>query len=174
MDLVALRRQIGVVLQDAFLFRGSLRENIAVTRPEATLAEIMDAARQAGAEEFIEQLPQGYDTLLEEGAVNLSGGQRQRLAIARALLRNPPILILDEATSALDPDSEALVVANLERFARGRTTLAISHRLSTIRGADTILVLDQGKLIAHGSHRHLVESCALYRNLWAQQTSRAA
>ncbi len=174
MDLVDLRRQIGVVLQDAFLFRGSVRDNIAVTRPDASFAEIIAAARQAGAEEFIEQLPQGYNTLLEEGAVNLSGGQKQRLSIARALLRDPPILILDEATSSLDPDSEAMVVANLERDAHRRTTLAISHRLTTIRNADRILVLDRGRLVGNGPHAELIATCAVYRQLWQQQTSRAA
>lgn len=174
LDLVDLRRQIGVVLQDAFLFRGTVRDNIAVTRPDAGLADIVEAARSAGAEEFIEQLPQGYETLLEEGAVNLSGGQKQRLAIARALLRDPAVLILDEATSALDPESEAVVVASLERFARRRTTLAISHRLTTIRNADRILVLDKGQLVGNGSHAELLRSCAVYQRLWQQQTSRAA
>ncbi|MBS7533755.1 peptidase domain-containing ABC transporter [Ancylobacter sonchi] len=174
MDLADIRRQMGVVLQDAFLFRGSVRDNIAATRPGASLAEIMEAARQAGAQDFIELLPQGFDTLLEEGATNLSGGQKQRLAIARALLRDPPILILDEATSALDPESEAVVVANLERFARQRTTIAISHRLTTIRSADLIVVLDRGRVVGHGPHEALLRDCPLYRQLWGQQTSRAA
>ena len=174
MDLADIRRQMGVVLQDAFLFRGSVRDNIAATKPGASLAEIMEAARQAGAQDFIELLPQGFDTLLEEGATNLSGGQKQRLAIARALLRDPPVLILDEATSALDPESEAIVVANLERFARQRTTIAISHRLTTIRGADMILVLDRGRVVGQGRHEALLRDCPLYRQLWGQQTSRAA
>lgn len=173
-DLVDLRRQIGVVLQDAFLFRGSVRDNIAVTKPDATFAEIVAAARAAGADTFIETLPQGYNTLLDEGAVNLSGGQKQRLSIARALLRDPPVLILDEATSALDPESEAVVVASLERFARRRTTLVISHRLSTIRNADRILVLDRGRLVGNGPHAELLETCPIYRALWRQQMSHAA
>ncbi len=174
MDLADLRRQMGVVLQDAFLFRGSVRDNIAATRPGASLAEIIAAARQAGALDFIEDLPQGFETLLEEGAVNLSGGQKQRIAIARALMRDPPILILDEATSALDPESEALVVANLEKIARGRTTIAISHRLSTIRKADVIIVLDRGRVVGQGPHEALLRDCPLYRQLWGQQASRAA
>jgi ATP-binding cassette, subfamily B, bacterial HlyB/CyaB len=171
-DLTHLRRSIGVVPQDAFLFRGSVRENIAVTRPEASLAEIVEAARLAGAEEFIQRLPRGYDTPLVEGAVNLSGGQKQRLSIARALLRKPLILILDEATSALDPDSEAVVQSSLRHIARGRTTIVISHRLTTIRDADTILVFERGRIIDAGSHDDLVKRCAIYRQLWMRQTRR--
>jgi subfamily B ATP-binding cassette protein HlyB/CyaB len=171
-DLTHLRRSIGVVPQDAFLFRGSIRENIAVTRPDAPFAEIVEAARLAGAEEFIQRLPRGYDTPLVEGAVNLSGGQKQRLSIARALLRRPPILILDEATSALDPDSEAVVQASLRHIAKGRTTIVISHRLTTIRDADTILVFERGRIIDAGPHDDLVKRCAIYQQLWMQQTRR--
>jgi ATP-binding cassette subfamily B protein len=171
-DLTHLRRGIGVVPQDAFLFRGTIRENIAITRPEASLAEIAEAARLAGAEEFIQRLPRGYDTPLVEGAVNLSGGQKQRLSIARALLRRPPILILDEATSALDPDSEAVVRDSLRHIAKGRTTIVISHRLTTIRDADAILVFERGAIIDSGPHDDLLGRCALYRQLWMRQTSR--
>ena len=127
------------------------------------------AARLAGAEEFIERMPNGYETYIEEGSPNLSGGQRQRLAIARALITDPRILILDEATSALDPESEALVNANLLRIARGRTMVIVSHRLSSLVDCDQILVLDQGKVMDIGPHRELLERCAVYRQLWAQQ-----
>ncbi|NJL71215.1 MAG: peptidase domain-containing ABC transporter [Candidatus Competibacteraceae bacterium] len=174
-DLSHLRRHIGVVPQDAFLFRGSVRENIAITRPEATFEEVVVVAELAGAREFIEKLPKGFETLLEEGAVNLSGGQKQRLSIARALLRRPPILILDEATSALDPDSEAIVVGRLGQISRGRTTIVISHRLVTIRHADMILVLEGGRIVGCGRHEALLDParpCTVYRHLWQQQTER--
>ncbi|PWC40882.1 peptidase C39 [Azospirillum sp. TSO35-2] len=169
LDLGHLRRSIGVVLQENFLFRGSIRDNIAMTRPEATREEIVEAARLAGADEFIHRLPDGYDTLVEEGATNLSGGQKQRIAIARALLTQPRILILDEATSALDPDSEAIVMANLRRIARGRTVLIVTHRLSTLTGCDTIAVLDQGRLLDLAPHATLLDRCGEYRHLWQQQ-----
>ena len=127
------------------------------------------AAQLAGAEEFIERLPNGYDTVVEEGAANFSGGQRQRLAIARALLVDPPILILDEATSALDAESEAIVNANLLRIAQNRTVIIISHRLSALSMADTILVLERGKFYAVGHHKKLLGSCDIYQSLWSQQ-----
>jgi ATP-binding cassette subfamily B protein len=168
-DLAHLRRQVGVVLQDNFLFRGTVRDNIAITRPEATFDEIAAAAAAAGADEFIERLPQGFDTPLEENAANLSGGQKQRLAIARALLAQPRVLILDEAASALDPESEAIFMRNLARIAVGRTVVMISHRLSTLVDADAILVLQQGRLIDTGRHVELVARCAPYRQLWEQQ-----
>ena len=168
-DLSHLRNHMGVVLQDSFLFRGSVRDNVAATRADAAFDDIVAASRNAGAAEFIEQLPQGYATELEEGAVNLSGGQRQRLAIARALLRDPAILILDEATSALDPESEAAVQANLGRIAHRRTTIVISHRLSMVRPADLIVVLDQGRIAGAGRHEALLRSCPLYAGLWTQQ-----
>ena len=131
-DVDHLRRSIGVVLQENFLFSGTIRENIAAAKPDATFDDIVQAARLAGAEEFIDRLPRGYETFIYEGSPNLSGGQRQRLAIARALIVDPPILILDEATSALDADSEAIVNANISRIAHGRTLIIISHRLSSL------------------------------------------
>jgi subfamily B ATP-binding cassette protein HlyB/CyaB len=169
LDLDHLRSSIGVVLQENFLFRGTIRENIAMGKPNATMDEIMRAARLAGADEFIERLPRGFDTLLEEGSANLSGGQRQRLAIARALLRDPPILILDEATSALDAESEAIVQANLMSIAQGRTLIIISHRLSSLVPAHAILVLERGKAVDMGRHHELLKRCDIYQSLWNQQ-----
>jgi ATP-binding cassette subfamily B protein len=168
-DLPHLRSQVGVVLQQSFLFRGTVRENIGSTKPDAALEEIVTAATASGADEFIKNLPQGYDTLLEEGGTNLSGGQQQRIAIARALLRQPRILILDEATSALDPDSEAILQANLAGIAKGRTVIIVSHRLSSLVAADKIIVLDRGKLVDQGSHAELMSRCTTYRHLWNQQ-----
>src|SRR6201994_968427 len=151
-NLRHLRQSFGVVLQENFLFRGSIRDNIIAGRPGLTLADAVHASRLAGAEEFIERLPNGYETYIEEGSPNLSGGQRQRLAIARALIHDPRILILDEATSALDPESEALVNANLLRIARGRTMMIVSHRLSSLVNCDQIMVLERGKLMDIGPH----------------------
>ena len=151
-DLRHLRQSLGVVLQDNFLFRGSIRDNIIAGRPGLTLADAVRAARLAGAEEFIERMPNGYETYIEEGSPNLSGGQRQRLAIARALIHDPRILILDEATSALDPESEAVVSANLLRIAKGRTMIIVSHRLSSLIDCDQILVLEQGKVVDIAPH----------------------
>ncbi|MBV9786327.1 MAG: peptidase domain-containing ABC transporter [Acidisphaera sp.] len=168
-DLPHLRRSFGVVLQDNFLFRGSVRDNIIASRPGLTIEDAVRAARLAGAEEFIERMPAGYETIIEEGSPNLSGGQKQRLAIARALICDPRILILDEATSALDPESEALVNANLLRIARGRTMVIVSHRLSSLTECDQILVLDKGKVMDLAPHPVLVERCAVYRQLWLQQ-----
>ena len=170
-DLSHLRRQIGVVLQENFLFRGSIRENLCVTKPDATFEEIVAAAQTAGADEFIERMPQGYDTLLEENAANLSGGQKQRLSIARSLISNPRILILDEAASALDPESETIFINNLSRIAVGRTVIMISHRLSTLVNAHTILVMQNGKLVDSGPHKELLTRSETYSNLWHQQTS---
>lgn len=169
-DRVHLRRHVGVVLQENFLFRGTVRENIAVSRQDATFEEVVQAARLAGADEFIQRLAKGYDTMLEEGAVNLSGGQKQRLAIARALLRQPSILILDEATSALDPESEAILQQHMPAITRGRTTLIVSHRLSMIRNADAIIVLNEGKMAGYGRHDELLRTCPIYRHLWTIQT----
>jgi subfamily B ATP-binding cassette protein HlyB/CyaB len=168
-NLTYLRRSLGVVMQDNFLFRGTVRDNIIAGRPGLTLEDAVRAARLAGAEEFIECLPKGYETWIEEGSANLSGGQRQRLAIARALVTDPRILILDEATSALDPESEALVNANLMRIAEGRTMVIVSHRLSSLVNCDRILVMDRGRAVEMGPHRELVEGCAVYRQLWLQQ-----
>ena len=168
-NLRHLRQSFGVVLQDNFLFRGSIRDNILAGRPGLTLEDAVRAARLAGAEEFIERMPNGYETYIEEGSPNLSGGQKQRLAIARALITDPRILILDEATSALDPESEALVNANLLRIARGRTMVIVSHRLSSLTECDQILVLEKGKVMDIAPHRVLLERCAVYRQLWAQQ-----
>ena len=168
-NLAHLRRSFGVVLQDNFLFRGTIRENILAGRPGLTLTDAVRAARLAGAEEFIERMPLGYETWVEEGSPNLSGGQRQRLAIARALIHDPRILILDEATSALDPESEALVNANIKRIAHGRTMVIVSHRLSSIMDCHQIMVMDRGKVIDLGTHDELVHRCAIYRHLWSQQ-----
>ncbi len=169
-DLAHLRQHIGVVLQDNFLFRGTVRENIAVTQPSATFDAIVEAAGIAGADEFIERLPQGYDTLLEENGANLSGGQKQRLAIARAMLRQPRILILDEAASALDPESEAIFLGNLSRLAAGRTVIIVSHRLSTLTNADAIMVMNRGVIADAGRHEELLKRCQIYAHLWQQQT----
>jgi len=168
-DLYHLRTNIGVVLQESFLFRGTIRDNILIAKPDASPEEMIEAAQLAGADEFIERLPRGYDTMLEEHASNLSGGQKQRLAIARALIVNPPILIFDEATSALDPESEAIILRNLKRIASGRTVLMISHRLSSLVDCDQILVLDRGQLKDSGTHHDLLRRSGDYRHLWNQQ-----
>jgi ATP-binding cassette subfamily B protein len=168
-DIDHLRGSIGVVLQENFLFRGTIREAIGVAKPDATFEEIVVAARLAGAEEFIERLPRGYETFVQEGSTNLSGGQRQRLAIARALIMDPRILILDEATSALDAESEAIVNANLLRIARSRTLVIISHRLSSLVASDAILVLERGRVYDIGRHEELLERCDIYSGLWHQQ-----
>jgi len=173
-DLVHLRSSIGVVLQDNFLFRGSVRDNIASARPDATFEEVAEAARMAGADEFIERLPRGFDTMLEENAANLSGGQKQRLAIARALITDPKLLIFDEATSALDPDSEAIIRRNLASIAKGRTVIIVSHRLSTLTDADAILVIERGRVADVGRHEQLLTRCVTYRHLWNQQTRQVA
>jgi ATP-binding cassette subfamily B protein len=170
-DLSHLRQQIGVVLQENFLFRGTVRENISMTRPDASFEEIVEVAQAAGADEFIERMPQGYDTPLEENASNLSGGQKQRLSIARALLSKPRILILDEAASALDPESEAIFIRNLSRIAVGKTVIMISHRLSTLVNAHAILVMQNGRLMDSGRHEELLTRCSTYQHLWNQQTS---
>jgi ATP-binding cassette, subfamily B, bacterial HlyB/CyaB len=170
-DVDHLRRSIGVVLQENFLFTGTIRENISAAKADATFDEVVRAARLAGAEEFIDRLPRGYETHIFEGSPNLSGGQRQRLAIARALIVDPRILILDEATSALDAESEAIVNANISRIAKGRTMIIISHRLSSLISADAILVLERGQVEDIGRHEELLRRCDIYSALWHQQTS---
>jgi ATP-binding cassette subfamily B protein len=169
LDLAHLRTRIGVVLQENFLFRATVRENIAMTKPAASLEEVVRAAQIAGAHDFIQRLPHGYSTMLEESAANLSGGQRQRLAIARALIHDPPILVFDEATSALDPESEAIIQQHLGGIAHGRTIIIITHRLSFVARADAIVVVDQGRIVQVGSHGVLVRNCLPYNQLWTQQ-----
>ncbi|HMO25406.1 MAG TPA: ATP-binding cassette domain-containing protein, partial [Tepidisphaeraceae bacterium] len=164
-----LRRSIGIVQQDSFLFSGTIRDNIKYGRPKATDDEVIAAAQAANAHEFIMQLDGQYDALLGERGVNLSGGQKQRISIARALLKNPRILILDEATSALDSESESLVQEALARLMSGRTCFIIAHRLSTVRDADRIIVLQQGRLMESGSHDQLVAADGLYARLVRQQ-----
>ena len=164
-----LRSSIGVVLQENYFFSGTVRENIALTKQNATLEEVIYAAKLAGADEFVQKLPRGYDTVLEENASNLSGGQKQRLAIARALLTNPPILIFDEATSALDPESECVIQQNLKAISRGRTVLIISHRLSIVSHADNIVVIDSGTLSDTGNHKELLSRDGIYKEFWTQQ-----
>jgi ATP-binding cassette subfamily B protein len=163
--LESLRANVGVVFQDSAVFSRSILENIRIGRPEATQAEIEQAARQAQAHDFITQLPKGYDTMVGERGVNLSGGERQRLAIARALLKNPPILILDEATSSLDTATEARIQQALDTLMRGRTTFIIAHRLSTVRRADMILVLRQGRIVERGRYEELVAQGQLFAEL---------
>lgn len=165
-----LRRGIGLVSQDVFLFHGTVRENISYGSPDATISQIKDAAKSAEAEEFIQQLPDGYDTVVGERGQKLSGGQKQRIAIARAILKDPPILILDEATSAVDNETEAAIARSLEKITQNRTTIAIAHRLSTIRHSDCIYVMEQGKLIEQGTHEELIAQDGTYNNLWRVQT----
>jgi ATP-binding cassette subfamily B protein len=168
-SLVDLRREIGVVLQESVIFSGSVFDNIRYGAPDATFAQVQQAAAMAAAAGFIEALPQGYDTFLGERGVRLSGGQRQRIAIARAILKNPPILLLDEATSALDAASERLVQTALDNAAQNRTTLVIAHRLATVQQADRIVVLEQGRIVAQGRHAELLLSSPLYAQLAALQ-----
>ena len=167
-----LRKQISVVTQDTYLFHGTVAENLRFGNPDATQAELEEAARAANAHEFISHLPRGYETVVGERAVRLSGGQKQRIAIARALLKDAPILILDEALSSVDAENEALIVQALDRLIEGRTTLRIAHRLSSVVNADRILVLDEGRLVEAGSHGELVAAGGLYANLMAQQQER--
>jgi len=168
-DRSSLRRQIGIVSQETVLFDDLIRNNIAYSRPDATDEQIIEAAQAAYAWEFIERLPQGLDTLVGENGLKLSGGQRQRLAIARALLRDPPILILDEATSSLDSESEKLVQRALENLVKARTTLIIAHRLSTVQHADRIVVMNRGKIEEIGTHAELIKQGGLYTRLYQTQ-----
>ena len=169
MDIQHLRMNVGVVPQENFLFSGTVRDNISIACPGAKLSEVVRSAQLAGAEEFIERMPRGYDTMLEEGATNLSGGQRQRLALARALILEPPVLILDEATSALDAESEAIINANLARIAKERTIICVSHRLSMLVPASAILVMERGKVYDIGKHEDLLHRCDIYKHMWYQQ-----
>ena len=167
--LKSLRRQVGLVLQDAFIFPTSVAENIAFGRPGASREDVIAAAQAANADGFIQRLPQGYDTVVGERGATLSGGEKQRLSIARAFLKDSPILILDEPTSALDARTEAALLEALERLMAGRITILIAHRLSTIRGADEILVIDDGRIIERGSHAQLIDRNGLYCALYRQQ-----
>lgn len=166
MTMESLRGQIGVVMQDVYMFSGRVRDNIEYGRPGATLEEIKEAARRAGADEFIEKLPDGYDTYVGERGVKLSGGQKQRISIARVFLKNPPVLILDEATSALDNESERIVQKSLDELAKGRTVFTIAHRLTTIKNADNILVLTEDGIVESGKHDDLIEKKGLYHYLY--------
>jgi ATP-binding cassette subfamily B protein len=168
--LVELRRAVGYVGQDVFLFQGTVRENLAYGRPGATDADLARAARLAEAHEFIAELPDGYDTMVGERGQKLSGGQRQRLSIARAILKDPPVLVLDEATSAVDNETEAAIQRSLELVGRDRTVVVIAHRLSTVRHADRIHVLEEGRIVESGSHDELVARRGLYAALWRIQT----
>ena len=167
-----LREAIGIVQQDVYLFGGTVRENIAYGRPDATDAQIVEAARRANIHEFVMGLPEGYDTFVGERGARLSGGQKQRIAIARVFLRNPRILILDEATSALDNESERAIQASLEELSEGRTTLVIAHRLSTIRGADLIAVVEDGRVVEQGTHDELLELGGTYARYYEMQFGR--
>ena len=169
LSLASLRAQIGIVTQDTILFNDSLRNNIAYGQPNVPLAMVKAAAEAALANGFIGELPEGYDTVIGERGVRLSGGERQRIAIARALLKNAPILILDEATSALDSESESLVASALQNLMSGRTTVVIAHRLSTVRRADRIVVLENGAINDIGSHEHLMARLGTYRRLYDLQ-----
>jgi ATP-binding cassette, subfamily B, bacterial len=173
MRVRALRRQVAIVLQESFILPLSIAENIAYGRPEATREEIVAAAAAANATDFIDRLPDGYDTIVGERGMTLSGGERQRLAIARAFLKDAPVLILDEPTAALDAATESLVLDALAKLVRGRTTLVIAHRLSTLRDADRILVLDRGALVEQGTHDALIAGGGLYAQLWRRQMRRA-
>jgi subfamily B ATP-binding cassette protein HlyB/CyaB len=173
-DAAQLRRQIGVVLQDNWLFNRSVRENIAIADPAAPLESVIHAATLAGAHEFVSELPEGYDTVVGEQGASLSGGQRQRIAIARALFTQPRILIFDEATSALDYESEAVIQRNMPSICKGRTVIVIAHRLSSVRHAQRILVMDKGRIVESGSHEALLQGGGVYAQLWAMQSGAPA
>jgi ATP-binding cassette, subfamily B, bacterial len=167
------RRHIGLVLQEPFLFFGTIAENIAYGKPNATRAEIISAARAAHAHEFILRLPHGYDSLVGERGQSLSGGERQRISIARALLIDPQILILDEATSSVDSTTEKEIQKALDNLVKGRTTIAIAHRLSTLRKADRLIVLDKGQIIEQGGHDQLMALEGVYRRMYDTQARQA-
>ncbi len=167
--LDAYRTQIGVVLQETFLFDGTILDNVSFARPDATPEEVLSACKSARVDEFVEKLDEGYKTVVGERGVKLSGGQRQRISIARAILADPRILILDEATSSLDTHSEAMIQEALSYLLKGRTTFVIAHRLSTIRRADQILVVDGGRIVERGNHEALIAANGLYRSMYQQQ-----
>jgi ATP-binding cassette subfamily B protein len=173
LQIADLRRAVGLVSQDVFLFHGTVRENIAYGTFDAPLDEIIEAAKVAEAHEFILDLPHGYDTIVGERGQKLSGGQRQRISIARAVLKNPPVLILDEATSSVDNETESAIQRSMERIIVGRTTIVIAHRLSTVRNADMIYVMENGKLVERGRHDNLVAADGVYASLWRVQTGAA-
>jgi ATP-binding cassette subfamily B protein len=170
----SLRSAIGIVPQDTVLFNDTILYNIHYGRPEASLEEVIGAAKAAHIHEFIESLPDKYESRVGERGLKLSGGEKQRVAIARAILKNPSILIFDEATSALDSETEQGIQAELDRIARGHTTLVIAHRLSTVMDADQILVLDQGRIVERGTHRELLARGGTYAQMWALQQQEEA
>jgi len=174
LTLASLRAQMSIVLQEPLLFSGTIEENIRYGRLDATRAEVIRAARDANAHDFIERLPRGYRTKLGERGAQLSGGERQRLCIARAFLKNAPILILDEPTSSVDSRTEGVILDALRRLMKGRTTFMIAHRLSTVCGADQIVVLNEGKVVERGTHDKLLGRDGLYRVLWDAQARSAA
>ena len=166
LTLKSLRTQIGMVQQDVYLFAGTIRENIAYGKPGASMEEIIEAAKRANIHDFIEELPDGYDTFVGERGARLSGGQKQRISIARVFLKNPPILILDEATSALDNESERWIQQSLEELSEGRTTITIAHRLSTIRNADEIIVITEDGIAERGTHESLLQQNGIYAHYY--------
>ena len=166
LTLKSLRSQIGMVQQDVYLFAGTIRDNIAYGKPGASMAEIIEAAKRANIHDFIQELPDGYDTYVGERGARLSGGQKQRISIARVFLKNPPILILDEATSALDNESERWIQQSLEELSKDRTTITIAHRLSTIRGADEIIVITEDGIAERGTHESLLSKGGLYAHYY--------
>ena len=167
----SLRKSISFVPQEANMFNRTIYENIKYARPNATRAEVINAAKKAHIHEFIVKLPKGYNTLVGNNGIKLSGGQRQRISIARALLKNAPILVLDEATSALDSQNELMIQKSLANAMHGKTTLVIAHRLSTLRNMDKIVVIKNGKIIETGSHKQLLRQNGAYKKLWELQTS---
>jgi ATP-binding cassette, subfamily B, bacterial HlyB/CyaB len=173
-DVSWLRRQVGVVLQENVLFNRTIRENIALADPGMPVEKVIEAAKLAGAHEFILELPKGYDTQIEERGANLSGGQRQRIAIARALVTNPRILIFDEATSALDYESERIIQQNMAHIVKGRTVIIIAHRLSAVRNCHRIITIEKGRIVEDGNHDSLIRTGGRYASLWRLQGAQSA